>query len=95
MRPDRNGRSEYVAAFREIVSRIENPLAELPKRALSVRTYVAGGVALHLYSGERVSQDIDATFSHRIALPENLEVAYRDAGARLLYFDQDPQRASP
>jgi hypothetical protein len=43
-----------------------------------------------MYTGERVSPDIDATFSHRIALPENLEVAYRDAdgAARLLYFDR-------
>lgn len=90
MRPDRNARPEYIAAFREIVTRIGRPLAELPKRLLPVRMYVAGGAALHLYTGERVSRDIDATFSHRIALPENLEVAYRDAdgAARLLYFDR-------
>jgi hypothetical protein len=52
--------------------------------------YVAGGAALHMYTGERVSRDIDASFSRRIALPENLEVAYRDAdgAARLLYFDR-------
>jgi hypothetical protein len=90
MRPDRNARPEYVAAFREVVDRIERSLAGLPKRALPIRMYVAGGAALHLYTGERVSRDIDATFSHRIALPENLEVAYRDAdgAARLLYFDR-------
>lgn len=90
MRPDRNARPEYVTAFREIVNRIERPLAALPKRMLPIRMYVAGGAALHLYTGERVSRDIDATFSHRIALPENLEVAYRDAdgAARLLYFDR-------
>jgi Nucleotidyltransferase of unknown function (DUF6036) len=90
MRPDRNARPEYLAAFREVVSRIARPLAELPKRALPIRMYVAGGAALHMYTGERVSRDIDATFSHRIALPENLEVAYRDAdgAARLLYFDR-------
>lgn len=90
MRPDRNARPEYLTAFREIVNRIERPLAELPKRTLPIRMYVAGGAALHLYTGERVSRDIDATFSHRIALPENLEVAYRDAdgAARLLYFDR-------
>ena len=43
-----------------------------------------------MYTGERVSKDIDATFSRRIALPEDLEVAYRDAdgAARLLYFDR-------
>jgi hypothetical protein len=52
--------------------------------------YVAGDAAMHFYVGERVSEDIDATFSRRLALPENLEVAYRDAdgAARLLYFDR-------
>ena len=90
MRPDANARPEYVAAFREVVNRIGKSLAGLPKRTLPIRMYVAGGAALHMYTGERVSRDIDATFSHRIALPENLEVAYRDAdsAARLLYFDR-------
>ena len=90
MRPDRNARPEYLAAFREIVDRIRRSLADLPQRVRPVRMYVAGGAALHLYTGERVSRDIDATFSHRIALPENLEVAYREAdGApQVLYFDR-------
>ncbi len=90
MRPNQNARPEYIAAFREIANRIARPLAGLPKRALPIRMYVAGGAALHMYTGERVSGDIDATFSHRIALPEDLEVAYRDAdgAARLLYFDR-------
>lgn len=90
MRPDRNARPEYLAAFREIVDRIRRSLASLPARVRPVRMYVAGGAALHLYTGERVSRDIDATFSHRIALPENLEVAYRDAdgAARVLYLDR-------
>ncbi|MBV8209354.1 MAG: hypothetical protein JO133_04760 [Burkholderiaceae bacterium] len=90
MQPDRSARPEFVAAFREIVDRIGQSLAGLPKRALPIQMYVAGGAALHLYTGERVSRDIDASFSGRIALPENLEVAYRDAdgAARLLYFDR-------
>ena len=90
MRPDPNARPEYLAAFREIIGRIAASLAGSPPRALPVQMYVAGGAALHLYTGERVSRDIDATFSHRIALPENLEVAYRDAdgAAGLLYFDR-------
>jgi Nucleotidyltransferase of unknown function (DUF6036) len=52
--------------------------------------YVAGGAALHFHVGERVSEDIDAAFSRRIALPEDLEVAYRDAdgAAQGLYFDR-------
>lgn len=90
MRPDRGVRHEYVQAFAEIVTRIASSLSSVPKRALPIRMFVAGGAALHFYTGERVSQDIDAVFSRRIALPENLEVAYRDAdgAARLLYFDR-------
>jgi hypothetical protein len=90
MRPDRSVRPEYIAAFSAIVDRIAASLVGLPQRAPPIKMYVAGGAALHFYTGERVSRDIDAAFSHRIALPENLEVAYRDAdgAARLLYFDR-------
>ena len=90
MRPDAAARKEYVDAFREIVSRISRSLTGMPRRNLPVRMYVAGGAAMHLYAGERVSEDIDAVFSRRVALPEDLEVAYRDAdgAARLLYFDR-------
>lgn len=45
---------------------------------------------MYFYTGERASKDIDAVFSHRIVLPEDLEVTYRDSdgAARLLYFDR-------
>jgi hypothetical protein len=90
MRPDRHARPEYLAAFREIVERIARSLEGAPKRSLPVQMYVAGGAALHAHTGERVSKDIDASFSRRIALPDDLEVAYRDAdgAARLLYLDR-------
>jgi hypothetical protein len=90
MRPSRNTRPEYLAAFREIAARLARVLDSLPDTVRPIRMYVAGGAALHLHVGERVSNDIDAAFSHRIALPENLEVAYRDAdgAARLLYLDR-------
>jgi len=90
MRPDPAASKEYVAAFQEIVFRIARALSSVPRRSQPVRMYVAGGAAMHLYTGERVSEDIDAVFSRRIALPEDLEVAYRDAdgAARLLYFDR-------
>ncbi|HEY4214647.1 MAG TPA: DUF6036 family nucleotidyltransferase [Steroidobacteraceae bacterium] len=89
MRP-KSARPEYTAAFSEIALRIAQPLGALPSRLLPVKMYVAGGAALHFYTGERTSKDIDAAFSHRIALPEDLEVSYRDAdgAARLLYFDR-------
>lgn len=90
MRPDPNTRPEYVAAFRDLVARIASSLSGSPRRSLPIRMFVAGGAALHFYTGARVSVDVDAVFSRRIALPEKLEVAYRDAdGApRLLYFDR-------
>ena len=90
MKPDPAASREYVAAFREIVFRIARALSGAKRRSQQVRMYVAGGAAMHLYTGERVSEDIDAVFSRRIALPEDLEVAYRDAdgAARLLYFDR-------
>ena len=90
MQPDRHARREYIAAFREIVARIAGSLTDLPSRALPIKMYVAGGAALHMYTGARISRDVDASFSRRIVLPENLEVAYRDAdgAAHLLYFDR-------
>lgn len=90
MLPDPHARPEYLAAFREIVSRIERALSGSSRKSQPLKMYVAGGAAMHLYTGERVSEDVDAVFSRRVALPEDLEVAYRDAdgAARLLYFDR-------
>jgi hypothetical protein len=90
MRPDPHARPEYVAAFREIVGRIAASLTNVSRKALPIRMYIAGGAALHFYTGERISRDIDAAFSRRISLPENLEITYRDrdGAATLLYFDR-------
>lgn len=90
MRPDPRARGPYLDAFREVASRIARALAGVPKRSLPVAMYVAGGAALHFYTGARISEDVDAVFSHRVVLPDDLEVSYRDADgqARLLYFDR-------
>ena len=90
MRPDPKARPEYVEAFRKIAARIAEAIGGLPAAALPIKMYVAGGAALHFYTGERVSRDIDAVFSRRIALPDQLEIAYRDAdgASQLLYFDR-------
>ena len=89
MQPSRATRPEYLAAFTELVQRIAATLRELPRRNLPIKMYVAGGAAMHFYTGERVSNDVDAAFSKRIALPSDLEVAYQDpdGASRLLYFD--------
>jgi hypothetical protein len=90
MRPSSATRPEYLAAFTELVQRIASPLRELPRQSLPIKMYVAGGAAMHFYTGERVSNDVDAVFSKRIALPSDLEVAYQDpdGAPRLLYFDR-------
>ncbi len=92
-------RSEYLQAFAEIVARIQRSLSPGAGRTRANRAdkgeapvvmYVAGGAAQLFYTGARVSEDIDATFSRRILLPDNLEVAYvgADGAARLLYLDR-------
>jgi hypothetical protein len=90
MQPNRAARPEYLAAFTELVQRIAAPLRELPRRTLPIKMYVAGGAAMHFYTGERMSNDVDAVFSKRIALPGDLEIAYKDpdGASRLLYFDR-------
>lgn len=90
MKPEPYTRREYVAAFVELASRIARSLMDVAPRALPIQMYVAGDAALHFHTGERVSVDVDAVFSRRIALPDGLEVAYRDedGAARLLYFDR-------
>jgi len=90
MQPEPFTRPEYVEAFRRLALAIADSLSAVSRRALPVRMYVAGGAALHFHTGSRVSVDVDAAFSRRIALPERLEVAYRDeeGAARMLYFDR-------
>ena len=78
----------YVRAFAEIMKRIQRVLGSDGK-GKPVTVCVAGGAALHLYTGSRVSKDIDAKVFARFIPPENLEVSYQDADGhgRLLYFD--------
>ena len=75
----------YLEAFAEVMRR----LADATKSGKPVVVCVAGGAALHLYTGSRVSKDIDAKVMARFIPPDNLEVSYedRDGRARLLYFD--------
>lgn len=90
MPPEHRARPEYVTAFAEITARIAQSLQGVPRRSRPVRMHVAGGSALHFHTGARVSQDIDAVFSRRLVLPDNLDVAYRaaDGSAQLLYLDR-------
>lgn len=74
-----------------MLARAARALEHAPKKALPVRVYIAGGAALHLLTGARISEDLDAVFSRRVLLPDALEVSYRDADgfARVLYLDRN------
>jgi hypothetical protein len=84
-------RADYLKALGELLARAARSLERAPKEALPVRVYIAGGAALHLLTGARISEDLDAVFSRRVLLPDALEVSYRDAdgSARTLYLDRN------
>lgn len=77
----------YFEAFSNLFARIDKSLKRYSGPPIPV--YVAGGAALHLYTGARFSNDIDASVHARIALPADLSVAYEgpDGRPRTLYFD--------
>ena len=85
LRPD----PAYEKAFAQIMARIGRTLgAGRPARPVVV--CVAGGAALHFYTGARYTNDIDAKIFARVMLdPKELQVAYADADGRtrLLYLD--------
>lgn len=54
-----------------------------------VRVYLAGGMGAHLYTGSRVTNDVDAEFSARVLLPSDLvvQVSMPDGQVGGMYFD--------
>jgi hypothetical protein len=51
--------------------------------------FIAGGMAVHLYSGVRVTTDVDAEFGSRVFIPRNLmvEVVLEDGSIQVVYLD--------
>ncbi len=71
---------------------LTNGLLELLKRLETsldlkqpIQMYIAGGMAAHLYTGARVTMDVDAEFSKRIIVPSDLLVETK--GGQVLYLD--------
>ena len=54
-----------------------------------LKVFLAGGMAVHLYTASRVTTDVDAEFGSRVFLPSDLGVDVRleDGTRELLYFD--------
>jgi Nucleotidyltransferase of unknown function (DUF6036) len=87
----RNVHSEYQRAFNEVLSRVQQLLKGSQPGVFPIRMYIAGGAALYLLTGARVTEDIDASFSKRVLFNEDIEVSYRDPDgrARLMYLDRN------
>lgn len=51
--------------------------------------FLAGGMAVHLYTATRVTTDVDAEFSSRVLIPNDImvETTLEDGSQRLVYFD--------
>lgn len=83
--------SAYRAAFDALVAKVQKHLEGASRAALPVRMYIAGGAALHLLTGARATEDVDATFSRRVLIADEIAVSYRDPDgrARLLYLDRN------
>lgn len=89
-RPSKDADPAFLEALTEIAARIAATLAAADRKRLPVRMYLAGGAAMHYYTGARATEDVDAVFSTRVMLPQDLEVYYVDVEGepRLLYFDR-------
>jgi len=89
-RPSKDADPAFLEALTIIAARIAAPLATADRKRLPVRMYLAGGAAMHYYTGARTTDDVDAVFSTRVMLPQDLEVYYVNAEGkpRLLYFDR-------
>lgn len=73
--------TDLAQGLRQLIAELETRL----QLRQPLKMYVAGGMALHLYTGSRVTTDVDAEFSKRIMIPENLVV--QTAAGRVLYLD--------
>ena len=76
--------------WRAVVSLFERIGETLPAAMpLPVRAIVVGGAAVHVHTRARVSKDVEAIFSHRILLPQDLMVRYTDESGvtRQLVYD--------
>jgi hypothetical protein len=71
--------------LRELLKQLEGRLSL--RQPLTV--YLAGGMAVHLYTASRVTTDVDAEFSGRVMLPQDLlvEVTLEDGSPQVIYLD--------
>lgn len=77
----------YVEAFKGLVKKLVGS-ARIGSRE-PIAMYLAGGAAMHFYTGSRISDDVDAVFDRKILVSADAVVIYRDSKGepRTVYFD--------
>ena len=84
-------RTALAEGLRELFKQLEERLS----LRSPVNVYLAGGMAVHLYTATRVTTDVDAEFGGRVFLPKDLmvEVTLEDGTQQVVYLDnQRPGR---
>lgn len=78
-------RTALADGLRELFRQLEERLS----LRSPVNVYLAGGMAVHLYTANRVTTDVDAEFGGRVHLPNDLmvEVTLEDGIRQVVYFD--------
>lgn len=78
-------RTALAAGLRELFKQLEERLS----LHSPVNVYLAGGMAVHLYTANRVTTDVDAEFGGRVYLPSDLvvEVTLEDGTQQVVYLD--------
>jgi hypothetical protein len=56
-----------------------------------IKAYIAGGIAVHLYTAYRVSMDVDAEFGARLYLPRDLGIEIAGPNGRPVWLHFDMQ----
>ena len=78
-------KTALASGMKSLLQQLETRLAL--SKGLDV--YLAGGMAVNLYTATRVTSDIDAEFGARILIPNDLieTVTLEDGSEQLIYFD--------
>lgn len=74
-------------AFKRMFQEIENNI----ESDVKIQAFLAGGMAIHFYTGYRTTADVDVEFSHRLSLPDDFIVSaeLEDGSVRPLYIDKN------
>lgn len=78
-------RTALAKGLRELLEQ----LAERLSLSSPLNLFLAGGMAVHLYTANRVTTDVDAEFGARVHLPNDLmvEVTLEDGTPQVVYLD--------